>query len=198
MPSMRAASAPASGGVAAFTGVTCSRPSRNSTPSSCAPPQVPDETFQPRIEFLPTPRQPFISRRGQSKFGGDRRYPVRRQQIAVEAAIVRRTVDPDISRTQLVTQRREHRGLIKPPVRPAFRGHQPLPFLAEWHRAHPPAHRATGFVEVTQQFERGQHRVVGSRGLEFQRLNQLGRELAQCHVAVGSTEQRIFLDQIGE
>ena len=46
--------------------------------------------------------------------------------------------------------------------------------------------------------KRRQHRVVAAGCLEFQRLDQVGRELTQCHVAIGGAQQRVFIGEIGE
>ena len=46
--------------------------------------------------------------------------------------------------------------------------------------------------------QRRQHRIAGARGAELQRLDQIGRELAQGSPAIGSSQQRIFVGQVGQ
>ena len=47
------------------------------------------EMFQPPVEFLTARGEPLIGGRGQAQLGSDGGYGSRRQQVAIEAAIVR-------------------------------------------------------------------------------------------------------------
>jgi hypothetical protein len=58
--------------------------------------------------------------------------------------------------------------------------------------------RACRLAEVAQQFQSGQHWVVGARGPELQSCDQRGREFVQCLPAIGSGDQRVFAGQSGE
>ena len=146
----------ASGGVAAFTGCDMQPAITQFDTFEFTAPQPAGEAPQPPIEFGAAPGQPFVGRRRQSQLGRDRGNRGRRQQVAVEAAVIGRPLDPDVAGAQLVAQRREHGGLIEAPIWLSVLGDQPLPFLAERHgrvRRHVALARA---VEILQQLDRGQ------------------------------------------
>ena len=167
-------------------------------PFELTAPQPAGEAFQPPVEFGASRGQPFVRRCGQAQLGRDRRHRRGRQQVAVEPAIVGRSLDPDVAGAQLVAQRGKHGSFVEPPVSPAGLGNQPLPFLSERHR------RVGGTSRLPAWLRSRSRRIaesVGSlraRRLEFQCLKELGSEFAQRPVAVGGTVQRVFVGEIGE
>ena len=131
--SIPSAKARASGVVVALTGVTCRRPSRNSTPSSSPRCSRRAKRFSRRSSSWPSVGEPLIRCGRQTELCRGGRDRGCRQQVAVEAAIVGRALDPDVTRAQLVAQGGQNRRLIETPVRlPGFH-HQPPPLLAERH-----------------------------------------------------------------
>ena len=144
------------------------------------------------------PGQPFLRRCRQAQPGRDRQNCSRRQQVTVEPAIVGRSLDPDVAGAQLVAQRGKDGSFVEPPVWPAGLGNQPLPFLSERHRRVGRDVTLAGMVEITQQANCGERRVVRARRGEFQGVKEVGSEFAQRPVAVRGTLQRVFAGEIGE
>ena len=161
--SIRSANASASGGVAALTGVTCRRPSRSSTPSSSPRRSRRAKRFSRRSSSAPRAASHSSAVAGRPSFGRDRRHRRRRQQVAVEAAIVGRSLDPDVAGAQLVAQRGENGGFVEPPVWPTRFGNQPLPILSERHRRVGGDLTLARAVEIAQQANCGERRFSGRR-----------------------------------
>ena len=154
--------------------------------------------FQPPVEFATALGQPFVCRWRQIQLGRDRRHRRRRQQVTVETPIVRRSLDPDIARAQLVAQCRKNGGFIEPPVWSILLGNQLFPVLPERHWRVGGDIALAGLVEVSQQADCCKRWIVSARRLEFQRLDKAGRKFAQRQVAVRSALQRIFAREIGQ
>jgi hypothetical protein len=105
---------------------------------------------------------------------------------------------PDIAGAQPVPQRGEYSGFVEPSVRLALLGNQPFPVLSQRHRRVGGDGALAGAIEIPQQANCREGRIVRARRLELQRLDQFGREFAQRQVAVRGTLQRIFAAEIGE
>ena len=121
------------------------------------------------------------------------------KQVAFEAPVVRRPLDPHVARAPFVAKMREDGGLPKMPVGlAAALLHQGTPFLAERHRR---VHRHVAParpVQFAQGIDGGDGRDAASPGLEVDRLQEKRRKLAQSLPAVGSTDQRVLLGKIGD
>jgi len=87
---------------------------------------------------------------------------------------------------------------VEPSARLALLGNQPFPVPSEGHRRVGGDGALAGAIEIPQRANGRQGRVVRARRLEFQCLDQLGREFAQRQVTVRDTLQRIFAGEIGE
>lgn len=66
------------------------------------------QAFQPPVEFGATSGQPFVGGCRQAQLGRNCRHGRHRQQMAVEAAVVGRSLDPDAAGAQPVPQRGEN------------------------------------------------------------------------------------------
>ena len=142
-----------------------------------AAPQALREALQPPVKFPAACCQPFIRCCGQVQLSCDRRHRRGGQQIAVESAVIGRPLHPDVPGAKLVAQRSQHRRFIETPVwLPSF-GDQPPPFLSERHWRIRRDLALAGLVEISQQCDRGENRVVGLGRLELQRFDQRRREL---------------------
>ena len=112
MASIPSAKARVSGVAVVLTGATCKRPSRSSTPSSSPRSSRREKRFSRRSSSPARPASHSSAVAGSFSPIMTAGNGVRRQQVAVEAAVAGRAFDPDIARAQLVAQRRENRRLV--------------------------------------------------------------------------------------
>ena len=164
-----------------------------------AAPEPEREALQPSVDLPAASGEPLVGRPGQPELRHGRRHGGGRQQVAVGAPVVGRALDPNVAGTELVAQGREDGGLVQAAaVRSTLLPHQPPPVLAERHGRVRRHVALAGPVQLAQQPERRQHRVVVARGPELQRLDQRGREPAQRRPATGGADQGILLGEIGQ
>ena len=163
-----------------------------------APLQALREALQPPVEFAAACFQPLVRRGGQVQLRCDRRHRRGGQQVAVESAVVGRPLHPHVPGAKLVAKRSQHRRLIEAPIRlPSF-GDEPPPFLSErqWRVRRDLA--LAGLIEISQQCNRGEDRVVAPGRLELEYLEERRCELPDGGVPIGGADQRVFLRECGE
>ncbi len=122
------------------------------------------------------------------------------QEVAVEALIVARAVDPDIAGAQPVAQGGADRDLVTAPVDLAVLEHQCLPFLVrERHRRRRrDLGPALAAVHLAQDLDCDQDRIARLGCLEGEGLEEGRRVFAQCQVLAGGGDKRILLHELGQ
>ncbi len=156
------------------------------------------KAFQPFIKVMPPCGEPVLGRGGQLQLRRDRGHRRRGQEVRVEAAVAGRPLHPHVPRAQPVAQGGEHRRLVQPPVRLAVLGDEPPPLLAERHRRIRREVTLAGLVELLEQLDRGQDRVLAPGRLERERFEGRRGEFPDGDVPVGGADERILLREIGE
>lgn len=108
-------------------------------------------------------------------------------------------LDPDVARTQAVAQYGKRRDLPETPVPLAVGGDQfpdLLLQMAERHLGRQPA--AIVPIELSQEFDCRQERIMGPGRSKGEGLEQRGRIAADPGVALGGAEQRVGLGGCGQ
>lgn len=98
--------------------------------------QAPGEFLQAPVQFAAPLFEPFAGCRWQAKSRHDRLGLRFAEQVAVEPAVSRRSLHPDIPGTQLVAQMRDRRDFPESPIDLAVIANNDFPpFFAEGHRS---------------------------------------------------------------
>ncbi len=125
-----------------------------------------------------------------SGFGG--------QQVVLERSVISAARDPDIAAPQALPQRGQHRRFVKTTVRRAIRDDQLAP-LRRQERRRRALGQNSGAVAIhrPEEFDGGEHRIIGRVRPEVERGEEAWAEPAQHRVSLGCCDEYVLIRHVG-
>ena len=122
-----------------------------------------------------------------------------RQQIVLECPVVAAASDPNVAAPETLAQRGQHRRFVKTPVRRTVREDQFAPLRRKERRRRALGQNAGAVtIHCPEEFNGGEHRIVGRVRPEIEHGEKARAEPAQHRISLGRRNEEVLIRNIGD